>query len=298
MTQTQTQESHTGTVVPQSESTAIAQRPREPISGTYHDAKALDAKLKEAAHRAHLISPFTSAGALPEGFGVRLTAVMVDVKNETYPIPGPGPSKRGLSKAALDKLGHALGLSWNPQVSGRLDDGRDPRYCRYRAVGSYMGADGIRHVVSAEKEMDLRDGSPTIVGLIEKAKSKDKDATGQIRELRMHIVSHAETKARLRAIRSMGIRTSYGDDELTKPFVAVQVTFTGHTSDPALRTEFSKMIAANALGGTALFYPPTNVPMLEREPAPPVGELTDGDDDDDLPLPASTIDRGDDGERW
>ncbi len=275
------EQAHTGSVVSNGGAAIERRVERETISGTYQDPRVLDAKLTQASNRAHLVSPFTSVGALPAGFAVRLAAVMVDRKNETYPIPAS--SKVGLSKAALDKIGHALGLSWDPRMSGRLDDGRDPRYCRYRAVGSYMGADGIRHVVSAEKEMDLREGSPTVEGLAERAAKKGKKADDQIRELRMHIVSHAETKARLRAIRSMGIRTAYEPDELTKPFVAACVTFTGATDDPALRTEFAKLIAQNALAGTAMLYPPAPGPaLLERTPAPPIeSSAPDLDEDDD-----------------
>lgn len=267
--------------------TQLVREERRPISGTYHEPAALDGALKAASRTAHLVSPAPTFGLLPPGFGVRLAAVLVDSRTETYPIPGG--SKLGLSKVALDKIGHALGLSWDPVQSRRLDDGRDPRYCRYRAVGSYLGPDGIRHFVSAEKELDLRDGSPTVEGLHEQQKAKGKgDATKQVRELRMHIVSHAETKARLRAIRSMGIRTSYDKDELEKPFVAVQVMFTGQTEDPELRREFAKMQAAAALGGTSMLFggPPGGTHLLPAEPplpAPPVGESVDEDELDDAP---------------
>lgn len=278
-TQQQTVDS-TATEVPQGK-TALAKKEREQISGTYHAPQELDRALTAAAARAHLISPFTSCGALPEGFGVRLAAVKVDPRTETYPIPGG--SKLGLSKVALDRIGLSLGISWDPRLSGRLDDGKDARYCRYRVVGSYMGPDGIRHFLQGEKELDLRDGSPTTDGLIARAKEKNKSAEREVRELRMHIVSHAETKARLRAIRSMGIRTSYDEAELAKPFIAAQVVVTGHSEDPAVRREFSRMLMANALAGTAQLYGPPAAAALEqpaRLPAPPVGEADDEDEDD------------------
>lgn len=285
---------------PAQSTTSIVREERKSLSGTYHDAGALDGALHAAASRAHLISPAPAFGQLPAGFGVRLAAVRVDSRTETYPIPGG--TKVGLSKVALDKIGHALGLSWDPVQSRRLDDGRDPRYCRYRAVGSYLGPDGIRHFVSAEKELDLRDGSPTVEGLNDQQRSKGKgDATRQIRELRMHILSHAETKARLRAIRSMGIRTSYDKDELERPFVAAQVMFTGQTDDPELRREFAKLQAQAALGGTSMLFggPPAGTHLLPAEPpapAPPVGEVVDDDDFDAAPASVADSTTVDDGE--
>lgn len=262
---------------------ALAKAEKAPISGTYHSPAEIDSKLAAAASRFHLVSPFTACGAIPEGFAVRLAAVKVDVKTETYPIPG-GP-KRGLSKVVLDKIGHALGISWDPRLSGRLDDGKEPRYCRYRVIGSYMGPDGIRHFLQGEKEVDLREGSPTVEGLEGRAKDKGKTSEREVRELRMHIVSHAETKARLRAIRSMGIRTSYDEDELAKPFFAAQVVVTGHSEDPVVRREFSRMLMANALAGTAQLYGPPPAAALEeppRLPAPPVGGADVDDDDEEI----------------
>lgn len=54
--------------------------------------------------------------------------------------------------------------------------------------------------------MDLRDGSPQIEALYARAQGGRKDPTNQIREMRLHIMAHAESKARLRAIRSIGVR--------------------------------------------------------------------------------------------
>ncbi len=274
---------------------ALAKRdqPREQISGTYHEPEAVDHALARASARAHLITPFPACGALPPGFGVRLSAIKIDPRTETYPLQG----KVGLSKVALDRISHALGISWDPRLTGRLDDGRDPRYCRYRVVGSYLGPDGIRHYVQGEKELDLRDGSPTVEALEAQQRKRGKDATSQVREMRQHIQSHAETKARLRAIRSMGVRTSYDEVELAKPFVAAQVTFTGQTDDPELRREFARAVAAHALSATSHLYGPA-VPATEppRLPAPPVGTVEDDLDDEDAG--ASDDDVGTEGERF
>lgn len=261
------------------------------LTGTYHSPTAIDARLASASKTAHLVSPFPAAGALPEGCGIQIAMVAVDVENETYDVGG---GKRGLAKSALDRIAHAVGISWDPMQSRRLDDGSDPYYAHFRAVGHYKATDGQTQTVIGSKEMDLRDGSPQVAGLWERyedAKAKfakgklkyaAKEPTAQIREMRLHILAHAETKARLRAIRAMGLRTSYTPAELAKPFVTARVVFTGRTADPELRRDFAKMTAASFLGGVhSLYGEPT--PAVRSLPAgtppPPVGSVGAADDD-------------------
>ena len=226
-----------------------------------------------ALENAHLISPATSVGAMAPGFGVALSVVTVDPKADTYPV---GNGKHGLSKTVLQKIGAALGVSWDPHASGRLDDRRHPHYCAWRAVGTYKSFDGTELQLVAEKEMDLRAGSPQLVGKTDR----------QIAEMRLHLQSHCETKAQLRALRSAGIKTSYTVDELGKPFVAARLYWTGETSDPALKREFARMNAEAFLNAKRSLYSsrpettarPQSLGMLA---APPVG--TNKLDPDDEP---------------
>lgn len=262
-----------------SEQQALARASNTAITGTYHTAQAIDARLAAAQRDYHLVSPFTAVGALPDGCGVQLTLVRVDIENETYDV---GMGKVGLSKSALDRISHGVGISWDPIASRRLDDGRDPHYVHFRAVGRYRASDGQQQIVIGEKEMDLRVGSPQCEALEERARRKGKTADAQIREMRLHILSHAETKARLRAVRSMGIRTSYSRAELAKPFAVARVVFTGKTNDPELRREFSKMTAASFLGGITTLYgeQPGHERMLPAGHAPPPVGSVPADDDD------------------
>jgi len=251
------------------QTTALAKEPRARVSGTYSDPRLIDQHLRRAADEAHLVAPSTIVGSLPAGCEVALAVVYVRADDtETYPIPGGQRPKRGLSKVALDRIAAAAGLSWDPSVSRRLDDGRDPSYVHYLAVGWYRAFDGSRVYVQGEKEMDVREGSPAVLALHEKARAKGNDATRQIRELRLHIMAHAETKARLRAIRAMGIRTSYDVDELRKPFVVARVVFTGHTDDPALKRLFAEKTADAFLGASTTLYGPPALP-----PGPPPGTV-------------------------
>jgi hypothetical protein len=163
----------------------------------------------------------------------------------------------------LQKIGAALGVSWDPYASRRMDDGSDANYCHWQAVGAYRSFDGQMQIVQASKEMDLREGSPQVQGMWQRyndaqkdpqKRARAKDPTAQIREMRLHIAAHAETKAQLRAIRSLGIRTSYTLKELERPFVAARVMFTGETSDPELKRMFAEKTADAFLGARASLY--------------------------------------------
>ena len=258
--------------------------PLQRLQGTSSNAKDITNRLQYAAHHYHLVSPQTAVGQLPPGLGVALSAVVVDAEHETYKIPGG--KNLGLSKTALDKIAAGAGVSWDPQRSGRLDDGRDPYYCRYRVVGTVRNFDGSHTVIQGEKEVDLRDGSPQCEGLHAIArKNNRRNADDQIREMRLHILSHAETKARLRAVRSLGIRTSYEKDELQKPFVAARVMFTGQTDDPELRRHIADRVADSFLGSSSQLYgdpaPALQQPQQPRTGTapPPVGSVPAEQDD-------------------
>ena len=127
----------------QQRSTAVAktrEQMLEPVSKILHgfrDAEQVTAALMLAQERAHLIAPATSTAALPEGFEIVLSAVLIDVPNETYPVLG----KRGLGKTALDRIAQAAAISWNPGYTQRLDDGSDPHYCHFRAVADVLTFD-------------------------------------------------------------------------------------------------------------------------------------------------------------
>jgi len=254
----------------------IQRRPADQLSGTYSEPKSVNEHMAWAQENAHLVSPATAVGAIPDGCGVALSVVTIDAALDTY---STGGGKYGLSKTALQKIGHAAGISWDPIASGRVDDGSHPYYVRWRAVGTYKAFDGQTQTLHAEKEFDLRDGSPQIAGKSEK----------QIGEMRTHAQSHAETKAQLRAIRSLGIKTGYTQDELKKPFVAARIAFTGRSADPEMQREFSRMTAESFLGGRQALYTRSPMALSDPSPAParlaappPVGTSV-VDDDDDFP---------------
>jgi hypothetical protein len=264
------------------------------MNGTTREPAAIARMLDEAARHLHLVSPATSVGAIPEGFTVVTSVVKVDAERETYPIQGS--SDRGLSKVALDRIAQTAGVSADQSKSGRLDDGHDPRYVHYRWSGYYTTLDGSTQEIFDDKVIDLRDGAPEVEGLWSKHRAAiaewerggkngvpPKSPEGTIREKRKHILSLCITEARLRALRTLGLRISYSRQELARPFVVAKLAFTGHSDDPALRREFALQTARSYLGAAERLYgraPASTVRQLPSgHPAPPVGSLVDHDDD-------------------
>ena len=256
--------------------------------GSFESGSRANEILAAASEQFHLVSPASSVGSLPEGCEVATSFVQGDRENETYDVGG---GKRGLAKVALDRIASAAGVSWDPIASCRLDDGSDPYYCLFRAVGTMRGFDGAPVTITGTKEMDLRPRSPQLDAIEARAK-EGKSSEKQIREMRLHILGHAESKARLRAIRSIGLRTSYDDKDLRKPFLVARLVFTGRTQDPTLEREFALLRAHAMLGSVSAMYGGP-APQLAPAPAqrmtvgvrpPPVGRSVDLDDGD-IPEP-------------
>jgi hypothetical protein len=259
------------------------------ITGSFRDMKDITDRFQKAAQNFHFVSPATSCPKLPEGCSVALSAITIDKDNDTYKTG----DKLALGKSTLQKISLAAGIAWDPRQSGRTDNGSDPHYCSWRMVGEMRLFDGTTIPLIGSKEMDLRDGSAQVQALWEryeaakryKAKNSNakepKEPTAQIREMRLHIAAHAETKAQLRAIRSIGIRTSYKPAELDKPFVVARLMWTGETDNSALRDKFAMMQAEAMLGANRSLYgeAPQTTPQLPRHAPPQIGATSVDNDD-------------------
>lgn len=238
----------------------------ELVTGAFRDPQKATDALRAAQEQAHLVAPATVCATLPEGTEIALAAVVVAVGAETYELPG---RKLGLAKTALDRIAAAAGIDWDPRLCGRLDDGYDPHYCHYRAVGYVRTFDGSVRTITGEVEIDARDGSPQIEEIETKARKNDRDPRSQVLELRKFLIRHAESKAKNRAIRSLGLRTAYSPEELRKPFIVAKPMFTGASDDPEARREFRTAIADSYLGTRNRLYGGEAAPLREA-PARPV----------------------------
>lgn len=258
------------------------------LLGAYSDAKAATEAMEKLAEIGHLISPAPAVASVPEGCEILVAAVYIDPDRETYSIAGDV----GLSKVALNKLAGAAGICWSTE-SRRMDDGSDRQYVHWCSVGHVRDFSGqlVPHV--ANKRMDLRDDSPTARDLQNRSENKARRTGGQVadwrsqlRDMRLFILEHAETKAKNRLLRdALHLRTSYTADELRKPFFAVRLQFTGRTSDPELRRLFAARIADSFLGASAAMFGPAATPPVlppaSPMPPPPVGTPRDREDNDE-----------------
>lgn len=227
--------------------------------------------LKRAMQNGHLVSPSTTCPNLPIGCEVAFSAVLIDPEgSEVYAVQG---GKLGLGKTALNRIAKALGITWDPIQSNRTDDGKDSCFAAYKAVGFYRHFDGSVMTVTGERSLDLREGS-------ESAKTMK---PGDLSQQRKFIAEHAETKAKLRAIRSMGIQTAYTKEELGKPFVIAKLMLTGRVSaedDPTgeLQRILTHNISQSMLGASSALYggqPPEIAPPGDLPPATATPELAE-----------------------
>ena len=243
---------------------SLAKVPKDSLSSVMSDPRAITEKLREYGECFHLVTPSTNVDAIPEGCGISVSYVAVDTSQqakETYTIGSGEKARVGLGIDALKRIAGAAGVNWDPVRCGRLDDGSDPHYCHYRAVGTVRNFDGSLRTLTGEVEIDMREGSPQIEEIRAKSAASakkynkpDDGGVSQIRELRKFILRHAESKAKNRAIADMGVRRSYARGELDKPFAVARIIWTGKTEDPELKREFARMQAQSMIGGTAALY--------------------------------------------
>lgn len=229
--------------------------------GTHRDVDALREMLDGIARNVNLITPMSALGTLRPGFSVNVAAVNIDPAQDAY--TPPGAKERALKGSALLRLAAAAGITWIPQQSGRIDDGSDPLYARYRATGTVKDADGTARLESREKEIDLRPTSPTRENMrrqaearVNKARAENRSSGTVEMELKKaveqaaeHIAAMAESKAKNRVIRALlGVKATMTDAELARPFVALKPVFTGQFNDAELNREVALMLTAHEAG--------------------------------------------------
>lgn len=242
---------------------------REAIS----DAGRVNEFLSWLEQNCHLVSPSTRVDQIPEGFGIQVDLVRIDVAPEGFDL-FELQGKVGLTAVALQRIRNATTLSWSPSESGILAKERD--CVLYRAVGYYQTFDQQFRPATGHVELDARDGSPLIERIKASSKRK-KDSDGgarEILELRTFLLRRAETMAKSRAIADMGVRRYYENrNELLKPFGVARLVFTGAYSDPATRRLANLRRMEHALEGVSALYGPraasrglTRAPELNPAP--------------------------------
>jgi hypothetical protein len=282
----------------------------EAVRGFYSTAEALQQAFRGAAAKANLLSPVVRIDHIPAMHSVSLRMVVLNPQPPDNQGRGGGgdvylpdlsrPGEFALTKVALDKVAAAAGISWDPILSGRMDDSSDTQYARFRAAGWITDFDGSRRCISAEREMDLREGSATAAAW---------QAKGWNRRLEMareFILPQVESKARNRAIRqALAIKSKYTAEEIARPFVVPKLVLDlDQISDPEIRTAVALKIADRSLGASERIYgsgpeAPSSLGAAPRDmeqgriPPPPLGASREAEDENggetDADNPASRI---------
>ena len=238
--------------------------------GVFNSVEKLSEAVKALGERFNLVQPGGAIGGdLPLLHAAGISFVFVDQK-ETYRISGS--SKVGIGKNALDRIAAAAGVRWNPHLCGLVGNSTDPNLVEYQAVGTVLQLDGTERMITAVKRIDLRaekdlpiekwgSDAAEIARVAAAAKDQDgkpspREPWPQILQARQHILSLAESKAKNRAIRSLGVRTAYEPRELEKGFAIMRLQFTGRSEDPEVEREVALMIARRALGASSMLYGP------------------------------------------
>lgn len=314
---------------PRGQSTEVATRnagaPEVAGRGIYTDLPSLLTAFDKLRDRYNVCIPIMQPDVIPTMYAVALRPVAIDARVDSAGKPlssdiyqdGRDKKKYGISRIGLDKFAAAANISWHPGYTGRVDDGGEQWFRRYRACGVVQGLDGTPRLITAHKTIDLRatawgerkstwDGKEKVYRVVTDG---GKDAIGMtenaLQEARKFIDEQCESKAMNRVLRKFAfIRGLYTREDLAKPFVISALVFTGHTDDPEMRKEVARAMVERAMGGTtALFGPaPTANNLIEdlgqRTAAPVLGSVQPHDDgDDDLGDSTSIADLDPKGQR-
>ncbi len=222
------------------------------------------------------------------------------VSNDLYPQAGGSVAFR---RNFYDKLAGAAGIQWVYHAFRRMDNGSNPRFCHYQAVGIIKGLDGQWVTKVGDKaidmdvmEQELRDKCwDRANGYVERAKTAlpgspqkdDKLAVEFVKEfpthsdqarwveekvrpdalqIQKHIVARAQTGAMSRVVeKALSLKKSYTKEELNKGFVFASLVFTPDETNPIDR----KFMLDEASGARSALYPaaPTSVQGAPEIPA-------------------------------
>lgn len=253
------------------------QRPRRPkVSGVYADVDTITDMLAQAAEHYNLIGPL-AVGEIPEGFSVVMSVIALEQPDDNGKSPdvyNVGGALWGLSRVAVERIAGAAGVS----TVSSICTGQALNYCQYTVTVSRQDIDGsVRHATKS-KTMDLREGSGQLDAMRKQAQGGNtrgggpRDPDKQVREQRLHLAAHAETKAWLRAVRTLLGLQSFTLGQLKKPFAVPKLQFTGRSTDPELKRIFAIGLMQSALGIRGMMYGQASgggMPELGAPPAPP-----------------------------
>lgn len=228
-------------------------------------------------NQVNLVSPTETYGhelSKYEKLSVEVVVLNPDPKNgvDVYLLPG---GVLGFSKVALMKIAGALGISFDPRLSGIVE--RDRTISRARATGAMRKPNGEVVIHSDEKTIDVEVYEEELRSS-PKPKS-EADIKREVLTRRKFKDELANSGAKLRVIRQLvALPGAVRPEVLRKPFVFPKVI-----ADMDAMAENPKMaeIVKDRMGDTAsaVFGKPEAEGEIKQPLALPDSEVTDFDDD-------------------
>lgn len=218
----------------------------------------------------HVLTPQVDFGSLPPQWTIVPSAVRLDPNpdnSETYfDKLFCKPNEVAPTKMGLRKIARGAGISWNVE---RVDSGTVQNYWAMRCTIEYRGFDGLMKHAEASYEWDLRDGSARVKTM----------SSAELNRARLNGYRRCEAGAINAAIREYGLKQKYSREELSKPFVTLNLVFNPDMSDPQQKAA----VLQSALSNTKLLYGGTttvegDAPATSpRGPGPVVGTFRPDD---------------------
>lgn len=223
--------------------------------------------IKWAMQHTNFIGAAPACPALPQGFELAFTKVEINPDPKMKECYRQSDGGLSLTKTGLEKIQKAAGIKLDPKLTRKLDDGSDTLFAIYEFVGFYRDFDGTICPLKGTRKLDLHDGSDEIKRIRGRQKS---EAAGdrEISELRRFIDEHCESKAKNRGIRSFGVKSSYTDEEMSRPFTCIRLIRTGRCDDPATQMVLTKMIHEEYQASESMLYGGGHLQL----PPAPLGE--------------------------
>jgi len=197
-----------------------------------------DPKLKE---QYNVLAPATTIFKADPNFTPAISVISLDIK-DFYPTSKGQDARYALSKVQLDQIAKVAGIEdESPDI---VYFGRDNQNLRItwsarmrRPDGTWQRGTGSREWIEADEMDKLLSSVPdyvTKVGPPDRSNPKFNEwwAQNWYDRVKKHRMGMTETKARLRAYRSLlTVKGNYAKDELRKPFLIASTSFTPDTSD-------------------------------------------------------------------
>lgn len=243
----------------------------------------------------NVLAPATTLAKADPNFTPALHVLSLD-PGDFYGVDfeGSGQNRRAktfaLSKVQLDQIAKVAGIEdLPPNIVYFGSEGQNLRVTwsarMRRPDGTWQIATGSREWIEADEKERLLASPPewvTKAGPANNTNSAFNDwwAKNWFDRVKKHRLGMTETKARLRAYRSLlTVKAKYTKEEIAKPFIIASTMFTPDTSD--LRV--LGMLMGQGQQATNLLYGPTGTADIDDTGEHVVGELLDEETGELLP---------------